>query len=213
MKTLVGRPSRNARALRAHAVVPQGSPNLPDDRARRGLPALRRRGQAISGFLGGPGRGQPRARTSGTGRRDRRASGRALRTPRRAGQRSPRGAGAGDRRRSRRGAEGPDASSPPAAAKRTRTRSSSRARSRGRHKVLAAYRSFHGSAPGAGTLTGENRRWPNEPRHARHRALLRAVSISQPVPHARSGEGVERAARASAKTRRRMKAATASRRC
>lgn len=34
---------------------------------------------------------------------------------------------------------------------------------RGRHKVLTAYRSFHGSAPGAGTMTGENRRWPNEP--------------------------------------------------
>ncbi|MGP6159017.1 MAG: aminotransferase class III-fold pyridoxal phosphate-dependent enzyme [Vulcanimicrobiaceae bacterium] len=33
----------------------------------------------------------------------------------------------------------------------------------GRHKVLTAYRSFHGSSPGAGTLTGENRRWPNEP--------------------------------------------------
>ncbi|HVA32551.1 MAG TPA: aminotransferase class III-fold pyridoxal phosphate-dependent enzyme, partial [Candidatus Baltobacteraceae bacterium] len=33
----------------------------------------------------------------------------------------------------------------------------------GRHKILAGYRSFHGSAPGAGTLTGENRRWPNEP--------------------------------------------------
>ncbi len=33
----------------------------------------------------------------------------------------------------------------------------------GRHKVLASYRSFHGSAPGAGTMTGENRRWPNEP--------------------------------------------------
>ncbi len=33
----------------------------------------------------------------------------------------------------------------------------------GRSKVLAAYRSFHGSAPGAGSLTGENRRWPNEP--------------------------------------------------
>ena len=33
----------------------------------------------------------------------------------------------------------------------------------GRHKILAAYRSFHGSAPGAGSLTGENRRWPNEP--------------------------------------------------
>jgi taurine--2-oxoglutarate transaminase len=33
----------------------------------------------------------------------------------------------------------------------------------GRHKILATYRSFHGSAPGAGTLSGENRRWPNEP--------------------------------------------------
>lgn len=33
----------------------------------------------------------------------------------------------------------------------------------GRHKVVAAYRSFHGSAPGAGSLTGEDRRWPNEP--------------------------------------------------
>ena len=33
----------------------------------------------------------------------------------------------------------------------------------GRNKVLAAYRSFHGSAPGAGSLTGENRRWANEP--------------------------------------------------
>jgi taurine--2-oxoglutarate transaminase len=33
----------------------------------------------------------------------------------------------------------------------------------GRNKVLTAYRSFHGSAPGAGTLSGENRRWFNEP--------------------------------------------------
>lgn len=33
----------------------------------------------------------------------------------------------------------------------------------GRQKVLAAWRSFHGSAPGAGSLTGEDRRWPNEP--------------------------------------------------
>lgn len=33
----------------------------------------------------------------------------------------------------------------------------------GRYKVLSAYRSFHGSAPGAGSLTGENRRFPNEP--------------------------------------------------
>ncbi|GAC1302930.1 MAG: aspartate aminotransferase family protein [Vulcanimicrobiaceae bacterium] len=33
----------------------------------------------------------------------------------------------------------------------------------GRHKVFAAYRSFHGSTPGAGALSGESRRWPNEP--------------------------------------------------
>ncbi|HVA37492.1 MAG TPA: aminotransferase class III-fold pyridoxal phosphate-dependent enzyme [Candidatus Dormibacteraeota bacterium] len=33
----------------------------------------------------------------------------------------------------------------------------------GRYKILTAYRSFHGSAPGAGSLTGENRRYPNEP--------------------------------------------------
>src|SRR5690625_34406 len=33
----------------------------------------------------------------------------------------------------------------------------------GRFKILAAYRSFHGSAPGAGSLTGEDRRWANEP--------------------------------------------------
>jgi len=33
----------------------------------------------------------------------------------------------------------------------------------GRHKILAAYRSYHGSGLGAGVLTGENRRWPSEP--------------------------------------------------
>ena len=33
----------------------------------------------------------------------------------------------------------------------------------GRSKVLTAYRSFHGSGTGAATLTGESRRWVNEP--------------------------------------------------
>lgn len=33
----------------------------------------------------------------------------------------------------------------------------------GRQKVLAAYRSYHGSTTGAITLTGEPRRWPSEP--------------------------------------------------
>jgi taurine--2-oxoglutarate transaminase len=32
-----------------------------------------------------------------------------------------------------------------------------------RQKIMVAYRSFHGSAPGAGSLTGEDRRWANEP--------------------------------------------------
>jgi taurine---2-oxoglutarate transaminase len=33
----------------------------------------------------------------------------------------------------------------------------------GRHKVLAAYRSYHGATAGAMTLTGEPRRWASEP--------------------------------------------------
>ncbi|HET7071539.1 MAG TPA: aspartate aminotransferase family protein [Nocardioides sp.] len=33
----------------------------------------------------------------------------------------------------------------------------------GRHKVLAAYRSYHGATAGAITMTGDPRRWPNEP--------------------------------------------------
>ena len=33
----------------------------------------------------------------------------------------------------------------------------------GRHKVLAAYRSYHGATAGSIALTGEPRRWPSEP--------------------------------------------------
>ena len=33
----------------------------------------------------------------------------------------------------------------------------------GRHKVLAAYRSYHGATAGAIALTGDPRRWPHEP--------------------------------------------------
>ena len=64
----------------------------------------------------------------------------------------------------------------------------------GRHKVLAAYRSYHGATADAITMTGDPRRWGTEPGHARRRALLRPV----PVPLARStrhdrGEECERA--------------------
>ncbi len=33
----------------------------------------------------------------------------------------------------------------------------------GRHKILARYRSYHGATHGAMSLTGDPRRWPNEP--------------------------------------------------
>ena len=33
----------------------------------------------------------------------------------------------------------------------------------GRHKVLAAYRSYHGATAGSISMTGDPRRWPNEP--------------------------------------------------
>jgi len=33
----------------------------------------------------------------------------------------------------------------------------------GRHKIMARYRSYHGATLGAITLTGDPRRWPNEP--------------------------------------------------
>src|SRR3954447_11946096 len=33
----------------------------------------------------------------------------------------------------------------------------------GRHKVLAAYRSYHGATAAAIAMTGDPRRWPNEP--------------------------------------------------
>ena len=44
----------------------------------------------------------------------------------------------------------------------------------GRHKVLAAYRSYHGATAGSIALTGDPRRWPSEPGDARGRAVLGA---------------------------------------
>jgi taurine--2-oxoglutarate transaminase len=48
----------------------------------------------------------------------------------------------------------------------------------GRHKILTAYRSFHGSSPGAASLTGENRRWFNEPE-----AMPGVVRFWAPFPY------------------------------
>jgi taurine---2-oxoglutarate transaminase len=54
----------------------------------------------------------------------------------------------------------------------------------GRHKVIATYRSFHGSAPGAGTLTGEDRRWANEPGISGVVRILAPYPYRSPFPHA-----------------------------
>ncbi len=44
----------------------------------------------------------------------------------------------------------------------------------GRHKILARYRSYHGATTGTMTLTGDPRRWPNEP------ALVGVVHVLDP---------------------------------
>ena len=47
----------------------------------------------------------------------------------------------------------------------------------GRHKVLATYRSYHGATAGSIALTGDPRRWPNEP------ALPGVVHFWGPYPY------------------------------
>ncbi|MBI3647316.1 MAG: aminotransferase class III-fold pyridoxal phosphate-dependent enzyme [Actinobacteria bacterium] len=44
----------------------------------------------------------------------------------------------------------------------------------GRHKILARYRSYHGATTGTMSLTGDPRRWPNEP------ALVGVVHVLDP---------------------------------
>ena len=52
----------------------------------------------------------------------------------------------------------------------------------GRHKVLAAYRSYHGATAGALTMTGDPRRWGERARHTRHRQVLGPVHLPFGVP-------------------------------
>ena len=54
-------------------------------------------------------------------------------------------------------------SSPTAAPRQSRTRCGMARLHTGRHKVLAAYRSYHGATAGAISLTGDPRRWASEP--------------------------------------------------
>jgi taurine--2-oxoglutarate transaminase len=57
----------------------------------------------------------------------------------------------------------------------------------GRHKVLAAYRSYHGATAGAITLTGDPRRWPSEP------ALSGVVRFWGPYPYRSAFHAVDEA--------------------
>ncbi len=47
----------------------------------------------------------------------------------------------------------------------------------GRHKILSRYRSYHGGTHGAMMLTGEPRRWPNEP------GAPGFIKVMDPVPY------------------------------
>ena len=70
----------------------------------------------------------------------------------------------------------------------------------GRPKVLTAYRSFHGSSPGAAALTGENRRWLSEPA-----VMPGVVRFWAPFPYRSpfdTADPAEEAARALAHLRR-----------
>ena len=52
-------------------------------------------------------------------------------------------------------------------------------RTRGRHKILARYRSYHGATLGAMTLTGDPRRWANEPGIVGRRPLPGHASLGR----------------------------------
>ncbi len=47
----------------------------------------------------------------------------------------------------------------------------------GRHKIIARYRSYHGATHGVMSLTGDPRRWPNEP------AMSGIVRVMDPEPY------------------------------
>ncbi len=53
----------------------------------------------------------------------------------------------------------------------------------GRHKIIARYRSYHGATHGAISLTGDPRRWPNEP------GMNGVVRVMDPRPYSYSFGG------------------------
>ncbi|MBA3375297.1 MAG: aminotransferase class III-fold pyridoxal phosphate-dependent enzyme [Actinobacteria bacterium] len=53
----------------------------------------------------------------------------------------------------------------------------------GRHKIIARYRSYHGASLGGISLTGDPRRWPNEPGMAGVVRMLDAYTYRCPAGH------------------------------
>jgi taurine--2-oxoglutarate transaminase len=47
----------------------------------------------------------------------------------------------------------------------------------GRHKIITRYRSYHGATAGASTLSGDNRRWANEP------GIAGIIRVQDPYPY------------------------------
>lgn len=47
----------------------------------------------------------------------------------------------------------------------------------GRHKIITRYRSYHGATAGASTLSGDNRRWANEP------GISGIIRVQDPYPY------------------------------
>lgn len=56
----------------------------------------------------------------------------------------------------------------------------------GRHKIITRYRSYHGATAGAMTLSGDNRRWANEP------GISGIVRVQDPYPYRCNFKGCDK---------------------
>ena len=70
----------------------------------------------------------------------------------------------------------------------------------GRHKVLTAYRSYHGATAGSLTMTGDPRRWGSEPGIPGVVRYLGAVHVPLGVPRRGRRAGVRAGARSTSPT-------------
>ena len=153
---------RGREGVRPLLVVDAGCDQPDRGRRRRGALLLGLRRQALPRLRLTARQRQHRPPAPEDHRRDQGAGGQASA---RSGRRWPRSrarASVACSRRSRR-ATSACRSSRTRARRRTRTRSELARLATGRHKIVARYRSYHGATHGSILLTGDPRRWPNEP--------------------------------------------------